>query len=76
MGNQGNNPMNQTEQYLEHIVIDLCGRSFLLISNDGEEKIVECETPEEFMNVFLVVKDRVDEDSISYCDVAVYKSEN
>lgn len=63
--------MNNTEQHLVGVVIDLCTRSFLLLSSDGEEKIVECETPDQFMRVLSVVNDNVSEDCIEYAEVAV-----
>lgn len=32
----------------------------------GDEKTVDCETYDEFMNVFIHVRDKVDEDMIFY----------
>jgi len=32
----------------------------------GDEKVVDCETYDEFMNVFIHVRDNVDEDMIFY----------
>lgn len=64
--------MNSTAEYVENIVIDICARSFLLFSDQGNEKFVECETVEEFMNVLEVVTANIDEDQIEYADLAVY----
>ena len=43
--------MNET--YVAGVVIDVCTRSFLLLSDEGEEKMVECETAEQFMSCLL-----------------------
>ena len=39
------------ETYVTKLVVDICTRKFLLIDNEGNEQIVECDTPEEFNNV-------------------------
>ena len=62
--------MSNTE-CVQGIVIDVCTRSFLLISNEGNEKMVECETVNEFMNVLEVVTANLDEDQIEYADLAI-----
>ena len=41
--------MNDT--YVQSVVIDVCSRTFLLLSDKGDEKVIECETAEQFMNV-------------------------
>ena len=63
-------PMSNTE-CVQGIVIDVCTRSFLLLSDEGNEKMVECETVNEFMNVLEVVTANLDEDQIEYADLAV-----
>ena len=63
-------PMSNTE-CVQGIVIDVCTRSFLLLSDEGNEKMVECETVNEFMNVLEVVTANLDEDQIEYADLAI-----
>ena len=75
MGNQRNTPMNTAQESVLGIVIDVCTRSFLLLSDQGNEKMVECETVNEFMNVLEVVTANLDEDQIEYADLAVYGEE-
>ena len=67
--------MNTAQESVLGIVIDVCTRSFLLISDQGNEKMVECETVNEFMNVLEVVTANLDEDQIEYADLAVYGEE-
>ena len=56
--------MDTTEKFLKEVVIDLCTRTFLLISDDGEEKIVECETTDQFMNVLEVCTSKLSPEEI------------
>tara|TARA_B100002019_G_C20733713_1_gene340578 strand:- start:96 stop:290 length:195 start_codon:yes stop_codon:yes gene_type:complete len=63
--------MQRTEEYVESIVIDICSRSFLLMSDQGDEKIVECDTTDEFMSVLDVVTANLNDDQIEYAELAV-----
>ena len=63
--------MNNTAEYVEGIVIDICSRSFLLLSDQGDEKFVQCETAEQFMNVLEVCTSNLSEDQIEYADLAI-----
>jgi len=62
--------MSNTE-CVQGIVIDVCTRSFLLLSDEGNEKMVECDTVTEFMNVLDVVTANLTEDQIEYAELAV-----
>ena len=68
---KGPPPMN-TETFVQGIVIDVCTRSFLLLSDQGDEKMVECDTVDEFMNVLEVITSNLEEDQIEYADLAIY----
>jgi len=63
--------MGTAQESVLGIVIDVCTRSFLLISDEGNEKHVECETIQEFMNVLEVVTANLEPDQIEYADIAV-----
>jgi len=67
--------MSTAQESVLGIVIDVCTRSFLLISDEGNEKMVECETVQEFMNVLEVVTANLSEDQIEYADLAVQGEE-
>jgi hypothetical protein len=64
--------MSTTQETVKGIVIDVCTRTFLLTSDQGSERMVECETVQEFMNVLEVVTANLDPDQIEYADLAVY----
>jgi len=63
--------MSTAQESVLGIVIDVCTRSFLLISDEGNEKLVECETVQEFMNVLEVVTANLEPDQIEYADLAI-----
>ena len=63
--------MNNTAEYVEGIVIDICSRSFLLLSDQGDERMVQCDSVDEFMNVLEVVTDNLDDDQIEYAELVV-----
>ena len=63
--------MQRTEESVLGIVIDVCTRSFLLLSDEGNEKQVQCDTVEEFMNVLEVVTANLEPHQIEYADIAI-----
>jgi len=64
--------MSTAQETVQGIVIDVCTRTFLLISDQGSEKRVECDTVEEFMNVLDVVTAQLNPEQIKYADLAIY----
>ena len=64
--------MNNTAEYVEGIVIDICSRSFLLLSDQGDEKFVQCDTADQFMRVLEVCTANLTEDEVEYADLAIY----
>jgi hypothetical protein len=68
------NGTQMTEEYVVGIVIDVCSRSFLLLSNEGDEKMVECETVDQFMNVLEMVTANLTDEQIEYADLAIYEN--
>ena len=72
MGNQQNHRMSISQECVQGIVIDVCTKSFLLLSDQGSTKEVNCETTEQFMNVLEVVTANLEPDQIEYADLAIY----
>jgi hypothetical protein len=56
----------ETEEFLTRCVVDTLARKFYLYSSEGTEKVVECETVDQFMNVLEVVRTQVKEDFLFY----------
>ena len=68
--------MSTAQEAVQGIVIDVCTRTFLLLSDQGSERLVECETVQEFMNVLDVVTSQLRPEQIEYADLAVYGQDN
>ena len=68
--------MSTAQETVQGIVIDVCSRTFLLLSDQGSERLVECETVQEFMNVLDVVTSQLQPEQIEYADLAVYGQES
>lgn len=58
------------DDVVNRTIIDVCTRSFLIISDEGEEKLVRCETPEQFMDVMEVVDRLLDPERIIYAPIS------
>lgn len=64
--------MSSNTECVQGIVIDICSKSFLLLSDEGNTKTVHCDNTEEFMNVLEVVTANLEPEQIQYTDLAVY----
>ena len=58
-------------EHVNGVVVDVCSRSFLLLGDQGSEKMVGCDDPVEFMNVLEYVSSVLDSDQVEYADIAV-----
>ena len=58
---------------VESIIIDVCAKTFLLESSEGDKKKVVCDTTEEFMNVLEVVTGTADPELITYADLSIHE---
>mgnify|MGYP000405641345 CR=1 FL=1 len=56
------------EDFLSRCVVDPQKRKFYIYSEEGNEKVVECETIDEFMNVLEFCRDILDEDTLAYAN--------
>mgnify|MGYP001464263867 FL=1 len=61
------------DDLVNRTIIDVCTRSFLIISDDGEERMITCETTEQFMDVMEVVNKLLDPERIEYSNLSVKK---
>jgi hypothetical protein len=66
--------MNNSQECVDSIIIDVCRKSFLLFSDEGNTKQVTCETTEQFMNVLEVVTSNLKPEEIKYSDILVYEN--
>ncbi len=67
----------ETDEYVTAAVVDICCRSFYLVSNEGIVQEIACESIEQFMDVLEIVEcvtEIDDQIQIIYSDIIV--SEN
>ena len=55
-----------TEEYLSRCVVDPMKRKIFLYSSEGDEKVVSCETMDQFMNLLEMCRNNLDEDTLAY----------
>ena len=56
------------DEYLTRCVVDPLKRKIYLYSSKGDEKTVDCETVDQFMNMLLFVRDTAGDEVLSYVD--------
>ena len=54
------------DEYLMKCLVDTAKRSFYIYYNEGDEKVVDCDTVEEVMNVLDVVRKTCPEERLVY----------
>ena len=54
------------DEYLTRCVVDPLKRKLYLYSSEGDEKTVDCETVDQFMNMLQFVRETESEDVLSY----------
>tara|TARA_B100000614_G_scaffold81148_1_gene72689 strand:- start:1418 stop:1603 length:186 start_codon:yes stop_codon:yes gene_type:complete len=53
------------EEHLEKVIVDIPRRSFTLISDNGDTKLIECNA-EQFMRVLDVVRNMLTTEEVTY----------
>ena len=52
-------------------IVDICSRSFKIVSDEGYIQLVQCESVQEFMDVLEVCQDFMDEDMLVYSEIII-----
>ena len=50
-------------------IVDICSRSFKIVSDEGYIQLVQCESVQEFMDVLEVCLEFCDEDMLVYSEI-------
>ena len=50
-------------------IVDICSRSFKIVSDEGHIQLVQCESVQEFMDVLEVCQEFMDEDMLVYSEL-------
>jgi len=56
------------DEYLTRCVVDTVSRKFFLYSSEGGERVVDCETVDQFMSVLELCRSLLSEDTLVYAD--------
>ncbi len=56
------------DEYLTRCVVDTVSRKFFLYSSEGGERVVDCETVDQFMSVLELCRSLLGEDILVYAD--------
>ena len=56
------------DEYLTKCVVDPSKRTVYLYSSEGDKKVVECDTVDEFLSVLSFVRDTCPEERLSYAN--------
>ena len=56
------------DDYLTRCVVDPVNRKFYLYSEQGDERVLDCETVDQFMNVLELCRSLLDEDTLAYAN--------
>ncbi len=54
------------EDYLTRCVVDPVKRSFYIYSEQGDDRVIECDTVDQFMSVLEMCRTLLDEDTLVY----------
>ena len=66
MSRQSNKP--NARRLSSRCVVDPVARKFYLYSENGDERVVDCETVDQFMSVLELVRDNCGDDILAYAD--------
>lgn len=58
---------------VSNILIDVCKRTVIVLGNEGDTRLVECETINEFMNVLKIIEKHIDPEMVLYAKPLVRK---
>lgn len=58
-----------SEEFLSRCVVDIISRKIHIYSDQGNERTVECESVDEFMNVLGFIKSQVKENIVFYSEL-------
>jgi len=56
------------DDFLSRCVVDPVTRKFYLYSEQGDEKVLDCETVDQFMSVLELRRAVLDEDTLAYAN--------
>ena len=63
-------------EHVSSILVDICKRPVIVLGNEGDTRVIECETVNEFMNVLKIIDENIEPEMVVYAKLAVLKKRN
>ena len=61
------------DDFVLNVEIDVCSRSFILVSENGDERLIACQTADEFIRILRVCDQLLMPEQIIYKELATQK---
>ena len=61
------------DDYILIVEIDICSRSCILLSENGDERLIACQTADEFIRILRVCDQLLSPDQIIYKELVTQK---
>ena len=61
------------DDFVLNVEIDVCSRSFILVSENGDERLIACQTADEFIRILRVCDQLLSPDQIIYKELVTQK---
>ena len=61
------------DDFILRVEIDICSRSFSLLSENGDSRLIKCDTKEEFIRILRVCDELLLPDQVVYKELATQK---
>jgi len=61
------------DDFILVVEIDICSRSFVLLSENGDERLIACQTSDEFIRILRVCDQLLLPDQIIYKELVTQK---
>ena len=61
------------DDFILRVEIDICSRSFSLLRENGDSRLIKCDTKEEFIRILRVCDELLLPDQVVYNELATQK---
>ena len=61
--------MSYSDEFLENITIDVCKKTFMLYSDEGQKRKDKCDPTHQFMDVLELINKSADPRIVEYIDI-------
>ena len=61
------------DDFILRVEIDICSRSFSLLCENGDSRLIKCDTKEEFIRILRVCDELLLPDQVVYKELATQK---